>query len=150
MDTDAYIRFRNYAMRKIPHVIIAAYIIIANSGFGTCPEGAEYKNAYIATIAVLSVLCFIYEFFDAYVEFKKVYDSPSKKSLYGYCVLSSFISLLMFLSLSFVLFNGQPYSCYYPYDRIIALIVFCLSVVVVVGVSGIEHYFWNKIKYYPF
>jgi len=150
MNSNAYVNFRNYAMRKIPHVIITAYIIIAHSGFKNCPVGNKYKEAYIATMAVLSILCFAYEFFDAYVEFVKVYNNPTKKSLYGYCILSSLVSLLMFLSLSFVIFNGQPYSCYYPYDDTIALILFCLSVVIVVGVSGLEHYFWNKISYESF
>lgn len=142
---DAYKKFRNICIRKIPHIITSAFLVISYFGYRQCPQGSTYEIGYITYFTILSILCFVYEGFDAYFEYKKLYPSKSSRDLYAYTIISAFVSTMLFVSLSFIVLDGKPYSCYYAYNHVIAIISFVLSVVITVGISTIEHYIWSNL-----
>jgi lipoprotein signal peptidase len=68
-----------------------------------------------------------------------------EKDIIKYSIVSTSVSLLLFVSIVYYIENGKPFSCFENYSRIIATIFFYLSLFILFIVSYIEHYYWGKL-----
>jgi len=87
----------------------------------------------------------VWEAFHAWHHFHDAYPYKRKKERNIFVAISTFISLLAFVSSAYFMHDGKPFVCLFPYDRVVAIIVFCLSLGFIVLITYIEHYRWAKL-----
>ena len=112
----------------------------------TCDPLEEKQNIFIGYFVFSSILCVIWEFLYCYFNIKTIKNVLVKKD-YIFCLLSSCVSLLAFLSTTFFMNINSAFNCFSSYDNIVASVIFFASYTIIFTFSTLEKFcFENDMK----
>ena len=143
--------FRNLissTTKKIPNSCLSLQIIITKHVYTDASLDNDVMNAiFWIYYPSLCVFCILWEFFHAKNEYKDRKWSKCKKN--GLSILSSFISVWIFIATSYFIQDGKPFSILFDYESHIASIIFYMSFLWISIILLIEHKTCNKKAVIP-
>ena len=135
--------------KKIPILPLTIQLVITNSVYNNKNNvELSYSTYLIGFWIYFPLLCLItciWESFHAYTEYKNKYPQRTHKERVCYTILSTFISLWVFIATSYYINDGIPFSILFEYNTIIANITFYMSYALVSLITYLEHYKWPKL-----
>ena len=143
--------------KKIPILPLTIQLIIVKSvysGFNpnnttlVLSNSSDYETHLIAFWVYYPLLCLItgiWEAAHAYSDYNKKYPNRTKKERIGYTILSSMISIWIFIVTCYYIENGAPFSLLFNYNIIAANIIFYMSYGLVSLITYLEHFKWPKL-----
>ena len=79
------------------------------------------------------------------MQYHRIYPHRQQKERICYTILSTFISLWIFVVTSYYIESGVPFSDLFLYNKIIANIIFYISYGLVGLITYLEHFKWKKL-----
>lgn len=143
--------------KKIPILPLTIQLIIVKSVYSgynpnnttlVLANSSDYETYLIAFWAYYPLLCVItgiWEAAHAYSDYKKKYPTRTEKERIGYTILSSMISIWIFIVTCYYIENGVPFSLLFDYNTIAANIIFYMSYGLVSLITYLEHFKWPKL-----
>ena len=146
-----------YMKNKVPSFLLFIHVIFFNYMFETCTTmnttnfgnttHSEKFDIFVGYYIFATMFCVVWEFLFCYFKIKKADKGIVTKKDYLFCAISSFISLLAFLSTTFFMDIRNAYQCYMSYDKTLASVVFFMSYAIIIGFSLLEKYcFATEVK----
>lgn len=154
----------NYMKSKIPTFLLFIHITFFNYVFETCGVNAtgsdnfsgshsEKEDIFVGYYVLIPIVCFLWEFFYCYFHIKKANSTDpilkgklSNKD-YGFCTISSIISVMAFLSTTFFMNIHDVNNCFMSYDKTIGGVLFFLAYALILAFSTLEKFcFATEIK----
>ncbi len=136
-------KYITYAGRKIPMVPLSINFLIAEFAFDSCPH--DSKTIFWSYFPLLCLMTIAWEAIASYAHFTTVYPRKPRNEHIIFTVLSTFMSAILFISLTYFLKNGRPISCVTPYDQTTAVVLFSMSVLISAFITYCEHFKWGKL-----
>ena len=150
-DSSKKLTFRNLissTAKKIPNSCLSLQIIITKHVYTDASLDNDVMNAiFWIYYPSLCVFCILWEFFHAKKEYKDRKWSKCKKNCLS--ILSSFISVWIFIATSYFIQDGKPFSILFDYESHIASIIFYMSFLWISIILLIEHKTCNKKAVIP-
>lgn len=137
--------YSHVVRRKVPLLTLCLQLAIANIFYRGCETYENYKLAFWIYFPTMCSLCIAWEIFDAIKTYQKIYNHKSRQSIHIFGIISGFISLWTFVSVSYFMANGKSFDCIYVYDNLMANILFYTSIFLVLSFSYIEYFKWGLV-----
>ena len=135
------VKIIKFIKSKVPVTVLTINSLIIKYCYQDCSTNIGVFWGYYIT---LNIICLIWEGFYNYVLYRKYYKQGLTINHIQYTVVSTFCSLLLFNTYCY--FMRTPFDCYFTYDSMIADVIFFLSVALVMMISSIESYCFDKIE----
>jgi hypothetical protein len=141
------IDFFPVVQRKIPLVMTSIHVIIVNIFYRNCNSDSDSdKTGFWIYYPLICCLCFLWELFFIMKYYNKICTYVASKSRIRMALVSSVVSLSMFICVSYYIEIGRPFSCLFQYNHAVAAIIFCIGIMFLVSFSVYEHYSWGVYK----
>jgi hypothetical protein len=133
---------------KIPMLSLFFQVMIVNIFYTDCSklDDDTYTIGFWIYFPLICLICLILETFSTIKRFSQLYSHKRLKSRICVGVCSILISLSTFCSTSYFIETGRPFSCVFEYNHLIAIIAFCVNIVIIVTFSIFEHYHWGIVR----
>ena len=102
------------------------------------------RSVFWVYYPILCSLCFAWEFFHSFHTYKIRHTQYQAFTRNIYAVLSSFISVLTFIFVSYYINNGRPFSRIFDYNYMIATVLFYLWGGILWIYTHVEHIVHTK------
>jgi len=131
----------NSLKNKIPNLFLTIQIFIANSVYksSTQLDVDTLKTIFYVYYPILCVFCGLWEYIHSYYNYKKKYPQFNKKKNILFSLLSSFVSIIALVAISFYINNGVPFTLFFEYEHDIGLIVMLFSFCLISLITHLEH-----------
>lgn len=138
----------NSMRRKIPVLPLLLQFIIVRNVYQDDDDIKLKRTIFWCYYPLLCLICFIYELAYAYNIYTKYYDTHSFVNRLYFSMLSSFISLWAFVSTSYYVQDGKPFSLLFNYNSLVANVIFYMSFGLISLITYLEHFKWPHLPYY--
>jgi len=132
-------------IHKIPVFVLSIHLAIVSEVYDVCNNSSEQKTLFWVYYPFMCVLCFLWEFLYIYLHIGSKISYVGHKNI-CYSLTNAFISLFSYISTSYYMQDGKPFSCVFDYDKNIATVFFYLSYAIIFTVSTFEKKFIKCIK----
>lgn len=141
--------FVNILRRKMPLLALLIHIIVVNIFYSRCEKTNSYEYLLWSYYTPLTVLALFWEFYHARQTYIRMYKYTSGFSVTLLAIVSTIVSVTTFVTTSYYIEQGKPFSCVLNYNRFYATIVF-YSMFLVVFLFGVYEYRrWKPISTTP-
>ena len=139
-----------YMKHKIPNSLLFFHMLFFRFVFENCNSTDQtYNNIFISYYVLSTIVCVIWEFLFYYFRiksYKKRHGITLNRKDYLFCAVSTIVAVVAFLSTTFFLnVNGIMGECVLlNYNKIIASVMFFIGFALIVGISLVEKYYFQK------
>ncbi len=126
----------SYMKRQVPTFSLATWTLLNKYAFDETVCNKTIKILIPICYSLVIVMLIIWEAIYASHVFKKKLES--KMTIKQYVLLNCLSSIIAFVSLSYFLFNGQPFNCFFEYSKVISNIFLYMSFSFIFLVAYIE------------
>ncbi len=115
--------FISIIKNKVPLIMLFIQFTIVDIFYNDCNK---YENniGFWIYYPSLCILCFSFEYYRAKQLYTRIYAHKTKNSIIFISILSSFLTLWTFFTVSNFIQNGHPYDCIFQYNLILPDVYF--------------------------
>ena len=159
-----------YMKNKVPVFILSLHTVIFKYLYSSCEPLDEKSDIMIGYYIFVTLLCALWEFLYCYFSIKKGIQQTSpdlnrlagrdtgspvngtnsvklEKRDYVFCALSTVVSVLAFLSITFYMNINDAFNCFFSYDSIISSACLFGTFAIIATFSTLEKFcFQREIK----
>lgn len=125
--------------KKIPVFAWTIEVAVTTHVFEDCPPDLNLVSIFWGYYITTLLLCGIWESVYSWMNFPSHAFPQTKKNRIIYTIFHVLVSLIAFISTSYYIQEGLPFSCIFPYNKTIATIIFYITYGVVVVLGIVEH-----------
>lgn len=139
---DVFNKIVKYFENKIPLIPLILYFSLVKLLFSSCPN-KEYQGLFIGLYVFYCCLVAVWAGFIGWCNSKNKYPNDKNIQII-YSTITAIIASLAFFSFTYYL-EAQPFICFFEYNKLVAGTIFFIVIGLVLCVSIIEHYFFDKL-----
>jgi len=144
-DPDSNVNNIHYMRNNIPFSMVMVMAMLNQYSFTDMNCTPANKAIVISTFLLLTVIDVVWTVYHCKIDFTVNYPHTGHKWI-KYAVIRSATSVLAFYSVNYFIHLGAPFNCFFPYNAVMANVMFYLCFLTVSTVSFIEHYYWKKLS----
>lgn len=127
---------------NIPVVPLVLHTMIVKLAYGTCVNDSSQRIGFWFYYPFMMVLCAVLEGFHASRVFEDEHPTGPTGEHRRFVVGKSILSTILFFTSTY--YAGNPFTCLFTYNHVVATIMFYMSLGVMFLSVAIEHRYWTK------